>query len=130
VGVGEPTGRVDVYATGVLLFRVLTGRFPFEGESAHAIMDQHVRTPAPDVRVYASEVPEELVRLVARCLVKQPTERPRAMDIARELANWADAAGAPPLWELSGQTMPSSVDINLESRATASPGETATRRQG
>jgi len=70
----EADHRGDLYALGVLGFRMLTGRFPFEG-TAEAIAAQHVSREAPTVRAWRADVPAALADAVDRCLAKRPGAR-------------------------------------------------------
>ena len=66
--------RVDVYALGVLLHRLLTGRPPFEGKTPGALARQHLEEPAPrPSRVVP--VPPAIDAIVLRCLEKRPEHR-------------------------------------------------------
>lgn len=73
----EIDGRSDLYAIGVILFRLLTGRLPFEGESATQVVLKHITLPPPDPRKLAPErnIPEAMVRVVQRALAKQAKDR-------------------------------------------------------
>jgi serine/threonine-protein kinase len=93
----EVSDRADVYSAGVILFRLLSERHPFEAASAQEMMMSRVLGEAPDVREFQPSVPAPLAELVARCLKRAPGERPSAAQMARELAALADAAGAPRL---------------------------------
>ncbi len=62
----------DIYAVGVILFQLLTGRPPFEGDDPMALARAHCYTPAPRVRDIAPKVPEALDRIVSRALAKDP----------------------------------------------------------
>ena len=66
--------RTDLYALGVLLYQLLTGRLPFEGASAVEVEEQHLHAPPPRLgeRVQA---PPALEAVVRRCLAKRPEER-------------------------------------------------------
>src|SRR6266550_2725281 len=56
---GEPVdGRSDLYSLGVVGFRALTGRLPFDNEVASAVLVAHVVKPPPKVREMAPRVPE------------------------------------------------------------------------
>jgi Protein kinase domain len=95
LGATEVCDRVDVYAAGVILFRLLSERQPFEAESPREMMMSRLLHDAPSVRVFQPSVPESLACLVDRCLARHPVDRPSATELASRLANWADAAGAP-----------------------------------
>jgi serine/threonine protein kinase len=94
------TDRADVYALGVLLFLLLTGRYPFDEPTPRAMMASHLLTDAPDARSVVPAVPDRLAELVAQCLRKSPTERPSALGLGQDLGAFADGLGLPPLESL------------------------------
>jgi serine/threonine-protein kinase len=96
-GSGSPTDRADVYAVGVILFRMLTGELPFDEASTREIILRHAVEPAPDVRDLATSVPPAMAALVGRSLAKAPPDRPSARELAEALGALADAENAPPL---------------------------------
>src|SRR6187402_2483818 len=67
--------RSDLYSTGCLLFELLTGRPPFIGDSPVSVAYQHVREEAPLASTFASDVPPELDRVVAKSLKKSRDDR-------------------------------------------------------
>ena len=69
--------RTDIYAIGVLLFRAVTGTWPFHGESSTATMIAHINEPIPSFASVAPDtmVPPGLEEIVYRCLAKEPEER-------------------------------------------------------
>jgi formylglycine-generating enzyme required for sulfatase activity len=67
--------RTDIYSLGVMLFEMITGRPPFEGDSAVAIMMKHVNDPVPDICEIDDCVPDELVVVVHKALAKDPAQR-------------------------------------------------------
>ena len=62
---------IDIYAIGVILYEMLTGRVPFEGETVGEILMKHL-TARPDL----SRLPEPYRTIVARALAKDPAQRP------------------------------------------------------
>ncbi len=73
---GEPTDeRSDLYSAGVVLFEMLTGRLPFEGDNDLAIAVQHANDPAPSPATFVPDLPPTLDAIVARALRKDPAER-------------------------------------------------------
>ncbi len=71
-----PDARTDIYALGVLLFEMLTGRVPFVHDRFEALMFAIISTAAVSVRSLRPDVPPALDRLVAECLRKDPAHRP------------------------------------------------------
>jgi eukaryotic-like serine/threonine-protein kinase len=67
--------RSDVWAFGVILFELLSGRTPFVGTSAADIIPQITQAEAPSLGQVQSDVPHQLVAAVARCLQKRPSDR-------------------------------------------------------
>jgi Tol biopolymer transport system component len=67
--------RSDVFAFGVLLFELATGRRPFDRDSAVATLAAILRDPAPPLADLRPDLPPALVRLIERCLRKEPDRR-------------------------------------------------------
>ncbi|MFD9370128.1 protein kinase [Streptomyces sp. NPDC060020] len=79
---GRPqTSAVDIYGAGILLYELLTGRPPFGGGSALEVLHRHLSEEPQR----PSTVPEPLWTVVERCLRKEPSERPSAVNLARGL---------------------------------------------
>jgi len=73
---GQPvTGQSDLYAIGVILFELLTGRIPFDGDSAVTIALKQVNEIAPPPSAFNPAVPADLDEVVARALQKDPARR-------------------------------------------------------
>jgi serine/threonine-protein kinase len=84
---GAPVdGRCDLYALGVVLFELLTGRLPFEAASMGDLLLAITTQPAPPLTTLRPDLPTELSDLVARLLAKRPDDRPAdGTVLAREL---------------------------------------------
>ena len=79
--------RSDLYALGVLLFQLLTGRLPHEQASLGELLRAVASEPAPDVRTLRPALSPALAELVARLLHKQPAGRPAdALALAQALS--------------------------------------------
>jgi serine/threonine protein kinase len=81
---GPVDARVDVYALGCLLFKLLTGEVPFPREGEAARLYAHLHDPPPAPSLYAPEVPMALDDVVIRAMSKDPDDRyPSAGDLGR-----------------------------------------------
>jgi hypothetical protein len=67
--------RSDVFAFGVLLFEMFSGRRPFQGEGMAAVLAAVLRDPAPPLREVRASLPAEAERIVARALETDPVRR-------------------------------------------------------
>jgi serine/threonine protein kinase len=78
--------RSDLYALGAVAYFLLTGRPPFDGGNGIGVMIAHARDPVVPPSRDRADVPEDLERVVLRCLAKEPTERfPDAESLERAL---------------------------------------------
>jgi serine/threonine protein kinase len=81
----------DVWALGVILYQLLTGRRPFEGESVQGTLHQVCTAEPQPLRRLRPEVDEAVAAVVAHCLRKQPRERyPSAAALADDLKRFLD----------------------------------------
>ena len=96
VGQGQFDGRVDIYSLGCVAFWLLTGRPPFEGADAMAVLMQHSSAmPSPPSEVSERPIPKDLDALVVECLSKDPRDRPAD---AERLASRLDGLSVAGWW--------------------------------
>jgi len=68
-------GRTDVYGLAVMAYVMLTRRTPFESDSAHNMMYQHLNDPAPSPRAYEESIPESVAQVLLMALAKDSNDR-------------------------------------------------------
>src|SRR5580765_6180784 len=85
------TPAADVYSLGAILLDLFTGRPPFLGEHALAVIQQASEKPAPKLRSIAPTLDRDLETICARCLEREPKARYRsAGDLAVDLERWLE----------------------------------------
>ncbi len=77
------TNQSDIYAIGIILYEILTGKVPFDGESAVTIALKHFQDEIPSIRIYDKNVPQSLENVVLKATAKEPADRYKTADEMR-----------------------------------------------
>ncbi|HFI0134501.1 TPA: Stk1 family PASTA domain-containing Ser/Thr kinase [Streptococcus suis] len=120
----KATIQSDIYAMGIILFEMLTGRIPYDGDSAVTIALQHFQKPLPSVREENANVPQALENVVLKATAKKLNERYKS--VAEMYADLASALSVErkdePRVVLEGnkidtKTLPKLSQANVESKS-------------
>ncbi|QHF54210.1 MULTISPECIES: Stk1 family PASTA domain-containing Ser/Thr kinase [Streptococcus] len=120
----KATIQSDIYAMGIILFEMLTGRIPYDGDSAVTIALQHFQKPLPSVREENANVPQALENVVLKATAKKLNERYKS--VAEMYADLASALSVErrnePRVELEGnkvdtKTLPKLSQANVDTKS-------------
>ncbi len=67
--------RSDIYALGIILYELVTGRVPFKAETPLATIFKHIQDPLPLPHLFNPALPEAVERIILKALAKQPEDR-------------------------------------------------------
>jgi beta-lactam-binding protein with PASTA domain/serine/threonine protein kinase len=85
--------RSDVYSLGCVIYEMVTGRPPFQGENAVAIAYKHVQEAPVSPRLVDPAIPDTLEAIILKCLAKNPANRyPSAQDLRADLTRYLQGA--------------------------------------
>ena len=72
---GKSTKRADIYALGIILFEMLTGKLPYEGKTPYKILSAHVNQPIPKIRELQPNIPDAVQEVIDKAIAKEPEDR-------------------------------------------------------
>ena len=124
-------GRADLYALGVMLYELVCGRLPFEGDDPLVVISQHLHTPAVPPHVRNAQIHPQLEDLIMRLMSKSKQDRPASAAEALEILERIDLSEPQPaetleqsLIETPCQPSASAVSIKSYVKCRLEIGET------
>lgn len=96
-------GRADLYALGVLLYEMTTGKLPFDADNPLAVVSQHLYAPVVPPSTHKADIPPALEALILKLLSKRPDQRPASAAEVRQMLENSNIVGAARFAELPSQ---------------------------
>jgi serine/threonine protein kinase/tetratricopeptide (TPR) repeat protein len=101
--------RSDLYSLGLVLYEMVAGEVPFNGDSTWQVMYQRVKDAPKDVKIANPSVPDNVARIIMHCLEREPSERYQS---AKEIITDIDAHRAPEMSTSSMYRKPNASSIS------------------
>ena len=123
--------RTDIWALGIILYELLAGAPPFQGDTLPQVCSAVLVNELPPLHERRAELPEGLAELVAKCLEKEPDSRfANVAELAEALAPYAPARSAATLARIARQTSTSVTEPSADARSEPMPAPTAATAPG
>ncbi len=129
--------RSDIFSFGCLLYEAATGRKAFEGKDVLDSLHKIVHAPTPQIRDFNADAPDELQRIVRRCLAKDPEDRFQTIkdvaielrELRRELEGSVDTTVTPAIGiEATQQSSAAAIDRHSHNTTSRMPSASPSTR--
>ncbi len=134
-GAKDLDGRSDVYALGAMIYQMLSGRLPYQGDTPIEVMLKHIQEPPPDLQTARPDLPPAVAEVIRRAMAKDRKERyPSAGALAKALEVALTEGRFLPPEESTTQVAVSTVDAtqpasSVEATMRAAPTSSPPRRR-
>lgn len=115
----EVDARADLYSLGVILYQMVTGTTPFQGETPMQIAAQHLQIPPPSPQMLRPELPPTAEQIILKALAKRPADRYESAQEMAQAFRLALMGGASQMFGSTMQTpaLTSSMTAGLSARS-------------
>jgi serine/threonine-protein kinase len=116
--------RTDIYAVGVILYRAISGRLPFEGENFQQLLFKIALEPPPPLAELAPEIDATFRGIIEKAMAKAPADRfADAREFQRALVDWVRVQGRSSIpFQKAFRSTPGAISADLVSAAAAITG--------
>lgn len=110
--------RSDIYALGVTMFEMLSGKPPYDADSAMTIMMMHLNDPIPDISTIRADLPEEFVKVIKKALEKDRNKRFQTIDEMtsklKQMIQSLETISTPFSSNIQSEKVPEKIEISTE----------------
>ncbi|MCQ2008912.1 MAG: Stk1 family PASTA domain-containing Ser/Thr kinase [Sporolactobacillus sp.] len=119
---GKATIKSDIYAIGIVMFELLTGKLPFPGTSPVSVALKHLSSPMPYPRDFRSDIPQSIENVMIRALAKNPSDRyDQVTDMYNDLITALDPERANEQRLILDEPVPEEENEDLEKTIKMAP---------